>query len=307
MYYIGIDGGGTKTSFSIMDEDEKVIASIESGTCHYNQVGLRGMGRVIKAGIDTLIKDLSITKSSIKCVCLGIAGYGEVKSINKQVDSVLKDILGDMNYIVHSDVHIALMGALAKEDGIVIISGTGSIAYSINKGQFKRAGGWGYSIGDEGSAYWIGNKTIEYLSKEIDGRFEKGPLYYLMRDELKLDDDYDLIIYMNDKIKNSRREIAKLSKICAKAAIDKDENAMNIFKEAGFELGALINVLIKDFEGEKVKVSYIGGVFKSDSLILNPIKKNLDKRADLIAPIFSPSVGACLIAKSNEKEKTCIV
>ena len=307
MYYIGIDGGGTKTSFSIMDKDEKVIETIESGTCHYNQVGLRGMGRIIRSGIDTLLKNNSIDKNSIKCICLGLAGYGKVKSLNKEVDKVLKDALDGMKYIVYSDVHIAHAGALAKEDGIVVISGTGSIAYSINKGQFKRAGGWGYSIGDEGSAYWIGKKTIEYFSKEVDGRLKKGPLYYLMKDRLKLQDDYDLIVYLNNEIKNSRREIAKLSIICTRAAIEKDENAINIFKEAGFELGALVNTLIKDFHEEKVNVSYIGGVFNSEELILDPIKNNLDKRANFLAPRFSPDLGACLIAKSWKDDGSCIV
>jgi len=307
MYYIGIDGGGTKTKFSIMDQDEKVITSLERGTCHYNQVGLRGMGRIIKAGIESLIKDTSINKSSIKCVCLGLAGYGEVQSLNKQVDSVLKEVLEGLNYIVYSDVHIAHAGALAKEDGIVIISGTGSIAYCVNKGKVKRVGGWGHSIGDEGSAYWIGKKTIEYFSKEVDGRLEKGPLYYLIKEELKLDNDYDLIVYINNQIRCDRREIAKISKICFIAAKEKDENAISIFNEAAFELAALVNTLIKDFKEEKVNVSYIGGVFNSGELILDSIKNNLDKKVCLIAPKFSPDVGACLIAKSWKDEKPCIV
>ena len=307
MYYIGIDGGGTKTSFSLMDRDENVISTIQRGACHHNQVGLRGMARIIKDGIDSIIKNNSIHKSDIKCVCLGLAGYGNVQSINTEIDKALKEVLQGMNYIVYSDVHIAHAGALAKEDGIVIISGTGSISYSINNGENKRAGGWGHSIGDEGSAYWIGKKTIEYFSKEVDGRLKKGPLYYLMKEELRLENDYDLIVYINNIIRCSRREIADLSKICSKAAREKDENAINIFKEAAFELAALVNTLIKDFKEEKVNVSYIGGVFKSGELILDPIEIKLDKRAELRAPKFSPDVGACLIAKSWEEGESCIV
>ncbi|PRR81788.1 N-acetylglucosamine kinase [Clostridium vincentii] len=307
MYYIGVDGGGTKTSFSLMDREENIIETIERGACHHNQVGLRGMGRIIQEGIESLIKSNSISKNAINCVCLGLAGYGKVEKINREIDKALKEISSGINYVVYSDVHIARAGALNKEDGIVIISGTGSIAYAINNGENRRAGGWGHSIGDEGSAYWIGKKTIEYFSKEADGRFEKGPLYYLMKEELKIDNDYDLIVYVNNEIRNSRREIAKLSKICTEAAKQGDQNAIKIFKEAAFELAALVNTLIKDFHGEQVNVSYIGGVFKAGDLILGPLTDYLDKRAKLRAPKFSPDVGACLIAKFGKEDESCTV
>ncbi|MEG0296919.1 MAG: BadF/BadG/BcrA/BcrD ATPase family protein [Clostridium sp.] len=296
MFYIGIDGGGTKTKFTIINEKEELINSVEKGTCHYNQIGFDGLERVLTEGLNELIKD-KVNKCDISGVCLGLAGYGKVKSDALKVEEIVSKVFEGVPYKLLNDVQIAHAGALAGQDGVVIIAGTGSIGYSLNKGENRRVGGWGYTIGDEGSAYWIGRKSIEAFSKQADGRLEKGKLYENFKEELNLEDDYKMISYINSDIKADRGEVAKFARICSKSAVEGDSTARDIFNNAGEELAGLINVLAKDFDG-KVMASYIGGVFKSEKFIIEPIKNKLNKDIELKDPKYSPDMGACLIAKS---------
>ncbi|MGL4109717.1 N-acetylglucosamine kinase [Clostridium sp. LP20] len=303
MFYIGVDGGGTKTRFSLMDEEENIVATVEKGTCHFNQVGFDGLENLLNEGLKELLLKANVKQRDVKRGCLGLAGYGKVKSAIPKIEGIVDRVFKGIEVLLFNDVHIAHAGALAGIDGIVIIAGTGSIGYSLKNGENKRVGGWGYTIGDEGSAYWIGKKAIEYFSKQADGRVAKGRLYDVFREKLELEDDYDLIKYVNEKIKADRGEVARFARICSKAAIDGDINAIDIFNQAGKELSLLINVLAKDFGDNKVVASYIGGVFNSEELILKPLRENIDKGIELVEPKYSPEIGACLLAKYNKNNQ----
>lgn len=296
MFYIGIDGGGTKTKFVLIDDNKNVINTIEKSTCHFMQVGFDGLEKVLYDGFHELIEGSDIRPNEIKSVCLGLAGYGNVVSVIDEIKKRVKNIFTGIDFILCNDVKIAHAGALGGKSGIVIISGTGSIGYSIKDGIENRIGGWGYQIGDEGSAYWIGKKTLEIFSKQADGRLEKKALYKILREELNIKNDYDIIKYVGDQIKGSRSEIAKFAQYCYKAAEDNDIDAIKIFDDAGFELAQIINALYRNYHDKKVNASYIGGVFKSKEMILKPLIKYLDADIELIEPKFSPEIGAALLA-----------
>jgi len=167
----------------------------------------------------------------------------------------------------------------------------------LKNNEIIRCGGWGYTVGDEASAYWIGKKTIALFSKESDGRVEKSALYNLIKTNLGLNRDAEIISYINDKIKGDRSEIAKLARICSEAANLGDKGAVAIFNEAAKEITEMIKTLLKNYNDEYVKVSYTGGVFKSGDLILKPLKSMLEGlNIELIEPILSPDLGACLMA-----------
>lgn len=299
MHYLGIDGGGTKTQFTIINENIEVIESIKKETSHFKQVGLNGVEKVLRTGVDEILCKSNIKLNQINGVGIGIAGYGNIKKDREEIDKIIKNIFKCSKYILKNDVEIALNGALNGEDGIVIVSGTGSIGLSKINNKYKRCGGFGYTIGDEGSAYWIGKKVLEIFSKEIDGRLGKTYIYEIIKKKLHLSNDYNFIKYINEDIKNDRLEIAKFSQVCFEAAKLGDENAINIFKLAAKELSELINLLLRDFEYDNVKVSYIGGVFKSEKFILDPLMKFLNKKSSLIKPKYTPDIGAAILAMKN--------
>ncbi len=300
MYFLGVDGGGTKTCFTLIDVNGKVISKVIKGPSHPTQIGFENLEKLLREGLEEIITNNKISASDIERVTLGLAGYGIVKEIAEGIAKIVERVFNEIKYELVSDVRVAIAGALAGEDGINIVAGTGSIALALKNNEIIRCGGWGYTVGDEASAYWIGKKTIALFSKESDGRAEKGALYELVRKNLGLNKDAEIISYVNDKIKGDRSEIAKLAKICSDAAILGDEEAMAIFNEAAVEITEMIKVLLRNFGNEQVKVSYTGGVFKSGELILKPLKNMLEGlNVELIEPILSPDLGGCLLAYKN--------
>ena len=85
-------------------------------------------------------------------------------------------------------------GSLLCNPGINIVAGTGSIAFGKNaKGETARCGGWSEWFSDEGSGYWLGMKCVQMFSRQSDGRDERGPLYNIFKNQLKLTADEDII------------------------------------------------------------------------------------------------------------------
>lgn len=298
MYFLGVDGGGTKTTFTLIDEIGKIIYSTTKGACHFNQIGFEKLEVLLREGLNEILYGANIKRDEIKHSFLGLAGYGKVEEAKVKIENVVKKAFYELDYTVDSDIRVAIAGALSGRDGINIIAGTGSIGLSINGDKISRCGGWGASIGDEGSAFWIGKKSIETFSKECDGRLRKGSLYEMFKKKLRLEDENKIITFLNDKIKNDRGEIAKLAYICSLSALEGDENAIKIFKEAGEELAQIVKVLLRNFDNEEeVLLSYTGGVFKSGELILKPLRSELEEyNVKIISPILPPHLGACLLA-----------
>lgn len=306
MYYIGIDGGGTKTAFTIINEEGIKIDQIITGTTHYEQIGFESVENVLKTTIDLILKNNDISTNEVDGVFIGLPGYGEVKSVKCELDRIVANILGDIKFEIGNDVEVGLAGSLAGECGINIVSGTGSIALGKDtNGKTVRCGGWGDYIGDEGSAYWIGKKTLEVFSKQSDNRLHKDDLYYHIKEVLNIQDDFDIIDYAVNKINKDRAKIAEFSNICFESALNGDKSAIKIFEDAAYELSLLVKMIIKELKFEdEVLVSYSGGVFKSKDMILNPLKENLKEyNIKLIEPVLGPVEGACLLAyKLNNNE-----
>lgn len=128
-------------------------------------------------------------------------------------------------------------------------------------------------------------------------------IYEKVREYLDIDDDFEIIDYVSNKINKDRTQIAQFSKICFESAKLNDENAIEIFNLAGYELSLLVKMIINELEFEdEITISYSGGVFKSGDLIINPIKNNLSGyKVKLIKPILEPDMGACLLAYKNKK------
>ena len=306
MYFLGVDGGGTKTTFKILDEELNIVGTITKGTCHYNQIGFDNLTKLLITGLEEVCKDAKINVEEITYAFVGLAGYGKIKEVLYALEVATKNAYSHINYTLGNDVEIALAGSLNGEKGINIIAGTGSIAQALDKdGNLHRCGGWGYVLGDEGSAYYIGMATLKMFTMQSDGRCSKTKLYDLIKRHLNIENDYDIIKYVNDEIQGDRIEIAKFATICLKAVIEGDNTASKIFDDAAYELSRLIIGLEHHFEqGTKIKVSYSGGVFKSGDLILEPLKKYLNKtRFGIVRPVLTPDLGACLLAKKKYYSK----
>ena len=113
-------------------------------------------------------------------ICLGIAGVDRPDDA-AAVRGIMRRIGYQARVLVVNDALVALEAGAPGGPGVVIISGTGSIAYGRNAAhEAARAGGWGYVLGDEGSGYWIGRAALRAVLREADRRGPKTALTPLL-------------------------------------------------------------------------------------------------------------------------------
>jgi N-acetylglucosamine kinase-like BadF-type ATPase len=301
-YFLGVDGGGTKTAFLILDEAGRTRGQHEGPTSYHLQIGLDGLRAVLTNGVAAALKAAALSADDLTRAFFGLPAHGEDSRIQPALDAMPAEILGHDRYTCGNDMVCGWAGSLACADGINIVAGTGSIGYGECGGHSARAGGWGELFGDEGSAYWIAVQGLNIFSRMSDGRVPKGPLYASLKQEFALADDLDLSGLLTDSASAARNDIAALSKLVAAAADAGDLEARRIFDAAAQELALIIDAIgsALPFEaGQRVPVSYSGGVFGAGALVFDPLRAALGRLAhnyDLVQPRFAPSVGAALYA-----------
>lgn len=297
MRWLGIDGGGTKTAFTIYDEDMHALERFELSTCHYAQAGFEGMERVLAEGV-ARAESTGLLGSDFG-IGLGICGYGEGAEATRRIREAVRCVAGEHPFELVNDVEAAWAAGLDLADGIVVIAGTGSIAYGVCAGRTMRCGGWDYELGDEGSGGWLGKELLFAFTRESDGRAPAGAILDLVREELDLADDFDLISFAQ-KHMAERGHIAALAPLVTRAAEAGDACARDILERAAREEAAMVGAIVRGIFGEGdsiVPVTYIGGTFKAGQLILDPLERALPERCRLVAPVHEPDVGACLLLR----------
>ena len=161
MRYLGIDGGGSKTTFLLVDEYYHEVCHIQSGPSNWLSVGADAAKEAITQGISCLTERPNI-------VCGGFAGAARADSATFYKE-VLQSLIPGAQIIVESDAFIASIGAIGIDPGILLIAGTGSIVIGRNKDcNMFRVGGWGPYFGDEGSGFWIGREAVRAALRSLD-------------------------------------------------------------------------------------------------------------------------------------------
>jgi N-acetylglucosamine kinase-like BadF-type ATPase len=302
MYIIAIDGGGTKTIAILANEKGEVLGKRKTGLSNYQIIGKENFKKLIVGLVDDFIKCYHIKKSDVSKISLGLAGAGR-ENEKKEIIEILERIGFDS--IVENDAVIALIGALGGKPGVVIISGTGSIAVGKNeKNEIARAGGWGYILGDEGSGFYIGKNALIYALKEYDGRGEKTILTELIKERLKIS-NIEKVIPMVYSGELTRVDISDMARFVFEASEKKDKIANIILNNAGRELGLLAYAVIKKlkFKSEAIDIGLVGGIFKQKEYLLKSIKSAIPYNVNFKPPRFPPVIGAFLMGLEKIDEE----
>ena len=301
--FLGVDGGGTKTAFALIDAQGQVLARHEESSAYYLEVGMDGAAAVLAHGCAALFAAGGVTAGDIAFGFFGLPAYGEDRAVQPQLDALPLAVLGHRRYLCGNDMVCSWAGSLACADGISVIAGTGSMAYGEVKGQRARAGGWGELFSDEGSAYWIARAGLALFSRMSDGRAPRGPLHALMRARLALRDDLDLCQVVYGDLKGERSKVAALSRLVSEAAAQGDAQAAAIIESAAVEVVALVDAVRGQLgvdPGTQVAVSYSGGLFGDAGPLLAPFARALSASGAgsyrLQAPRLAPVLGAALYA-----------
>ncbi|MGL4336837.1 MAG: N-acetylglucosamine kinase [Turicibacter sp.] len=299
MYYMGIDGGGTKTRYMIADEHLNILKDLTGETIHIHQTGAHEFKNRLASTIDQVCSEIGITKHQLTFTFFGVPGYGESQEDQELIDQLIAEIMGDLTYAVDNDGVVGWAGGTGCQPGINLVAGTGSIAIGRNNsGQVARCGGWGPIIGDDASAHAIGIKVINEYTLQKDGRHEKTCLLDLVEEHFNITYHYEMVDIIFNRIKLSRTELASYSKLASIAASKGCTRSQQIFNDAAEQLALHVKALSSALGlSDKFIVSYTGGVFNAGDLILNPLAQALqDLNCEMVAPRLQPCHGAVLLA-----------
>lgn len=298
MYIIGIDGGGTKTVGILTTETGQHLAQVQSGPANYHVVGEAQTQAVLESVVRELCEEAGVSRTSPIRFCLGMAGLG--RTADREVIGRICDNLGiGNNRILTHDAHIALVGGAGKQEGVIIISGTGAIVYGINAdGREARASGWGYLLGDEGSGYDIALKGLRAVARAADGREAPTELTDRILSKLELNEPSALIRWVHAA---SRDTIAHLAEIVFDAARAADNVAGRIIDGAVDELVCAARSVIEQLGfGKPFDVVLSGGNLVHQPMLVSKLRQQLAKmqpEAAVRLPKHEPAYGAVLLAQ----------
>ena len=259
MPVLGIDVGGTKTVCLLADNDERVIRQGREEGANLQGAGELALEKVLHSVMETTLEGTGVVPSAI---CLGIAGVDRTAD-----EAVVRSIMSRIGYkariLIVNDALIALQAGIGNAAGIVIVSGTGSIAYGRNDhGEAARAGGWGYVLGDEGSGYWIGRLALRAVVRHADGRGRVTSLTPRLLAHFGVARATELIhkIYHEDL---GPRSIAGAAKYVQHARDEGDVVAAGILNRAADELITAATAVMARLElgGQDITFVLAGGMF----------------------------------------------
>src|SRR3954471_9626423 len=260
-HVIGIDAGGTKTVCQLADSRGQVIAETRAGGANLQAMGELEVEKVLYQVMQDALGERAIVPAAI---CLGIAGVDRPDDA-AAVRGIMRRIGFQARVLVVNDALVALEAGAPGQAGVVIISGTGSIAYGRNAiGEAARAGGWGHILGDEGSGYWIGRAALRAVLRESDHRGPKTALSRLLLAHFGVERAQGLIheVY-HSTLKPAA--IGALATCVQEAFTAGDAVALGILRAAAAELesSALSVARRLDLIGQPFTFILAGGIFRA--------------------------------------------
>lgn len=293
----GIDGGGSKTAFCIMNtESRKMMRAVFPSICPKDH-GVEGYRRIL----ENAFAFLDIDRKQVEAVCIGVPCFGEYKDLDIQVKKETESLFPHAGIRCENDCFVGFAGAFGMSPGIHVISGTGAVAYGMDSmGKSARSNGWHPVFSDEGSGVWLGRAAFGLFAKEADGREKKGKLFETFEEELGIHSPAEAIAYYEEHCRLSRTELAKTQKVLLKAAARGDRSAAELYEHAAEQLALSAYAVYGklSFE-ERVSVSYSGGVFRAGEILLAPFRKALSEKIPgcrVVPPKYKPEEGALLAA-----------
>lgn len=300
MYIFGIDGGGTKTTGAIVALTGEVMAIAQVGATNINTVGYVGVETEIRKLVLELKKLDNSAFEQISVIFAGMAGAGN-DSNKGELESIIRKITEkNIPCFVENDAISALYSGSLGQEGIVHISGTGSIALGINReGKRERVGGWGYLIDAGGSGFSIGQEALKGLFDRYDNRLERTLLDMKILSYFSIIEPSDVIpmIYGNS---DSRKLVASIVPIVFEAADEGDLVAQHILIKTAKDISKNIKALLpKLYSTTKTQIPVVlaGGLFTRKDWFLPTIKEQLELagiNCKLIVPSVPPIVGSVI-------------
>ena len=284
---LGIDGGGSKILVALAERSGRIVRTVRGDGV--NPIDNRNW----QAELETRLQSF-IGAPGLAAVAAALPAYGEVERLSERQREAIVAAFPGVPQTVINDVDAAHIGAFAGGPGILILSGTGSMAWARNSaGKSYRVGGWGDVIGDEGSGHWIGRRALNLISQSLDRRARPTALVDAAFAHLGLDRSapVDALVGWVEGLASQRAGVASLSVVVDRVAEDGDPAARELIAQAADELAKHITA-IAGHCGPDADWTYAGGVFASRMLI-DAVTERIGRPP---VPPRLPPIGGALLA-----------
>lgn len=289
-YFLGVDGGGSKTTAVVFDGNGNFVCSACGESINYYSVGLESA----REAMSEIINRLEVKEYS--CAFIGMSALND-RADAAETERFCGGIIKSEQTVMDSDLFVALEAMNEPDECACIISGTGSMAVMRGKdGKISHTGGWGYILGDEGSGYTIGLAGIKAAIKSAENCAGETALLGECLKYFSISNIYDLIdLYYEKKV--SRKTTAAFARVVNKCAENGDKAALAIIKSEATELFGTAYGLLKNAKSN-IPVGLWGGVFQNNRIFRQKFTELAEEcgfnNVKLID--FTPEIGAILAA-----------
>jgi len=264
---VGVDGGGSRTRVMVADEFGKEIVSVEGGPSAVRPGAAEHSAEVIASAVKDALAACDMSHVTPKVLCVGVAGAGRDAERDALWQAlVTREVAEDV--VVHADAMIALDDAFGEGPGLMVISGTGSVAYGRGPaGAFARCGGWGPMCGDEGSGAWMGRRVLSVVTAAHDGREPDTALTGAILTAAEVNEVNDLIAWASQA---TPATLATLAPVVMSVAQGGDLRANSLVTLAVEELVLHARTLARQLFGDEraaVPLALGGGMLAKGSLL----------------------------------------
>lgn len=305
-FYLGIDGGGTKTKVTVIDQQQNVIFVGESGPSSIDTVTNQETFFAIQKALKPFYeKHLDPIFTSV------FAGIGGIVFDNdsKQVEKLLKDLKGVTNQttvIAKNDMENALYSGNCFDGGMTLICGTGMVAFGKDStGNEHKCGGWSYKEGDAGSGYALGFDAIHYVIRAFDGRYEIDDFAKEIAKQISMTKPTDIMDVMN-RYYDQRTKIAQLAPIVTKYANLNNLYAKQIVDHATNELSLAVKGVDEHLKLKNKTLVVVGSLGSAQGYFKDQLHqkiKTIDQSIQIISPTIDPSLAAAMMAYHQIQKK----
>ena len=297
---VGVDGGGSKTRVIVADESGRELATLTGAASAVRPGEVLHSAEVIGALVRDTLTLAERADARPRALVVGVAGVGREKERKALVRALEGEGLAEEVMVV-ADAEIAMTDAFGDGPGVLLISGTGSVAFGRSPtGVFKRCGGWGPDCGDEGSGAWIGRRALSVVTASADEREPETRLVGAVLTALELDEVDGLVAWAAQA---APKDLAALAVPVVTLASERDLRANSICTLAAEELVLHVRTLARQLfvdERAAVPVALAGGMLQRGSFLRRLVEHRLKSAvpgAQLHGEEVVPARGAVKLAQ----------
>lgn len=295
--FSGIEGGATKTVCVVGSEEGMLIGVGYGGPSNYLTAGIETTRKSLTEAVDSALTASGLHRP-IETTYAGLAGVG-LLPLPQIIEDTVKEAIGSSEVFINSDGYVALYGAYAGRLGMILVSGTGSVAMGLDESKgFARVGGWGHILGDEGSGFHLGLEGLRVVARAHDGLSPPTLLTRRALDFLQMEQIEELVrVFYLEGIGKER--LAMFSTEVIEAAAKSDQVAIDIVNEECKSLKRMVEVLKGRLRLSNPRLVLSGGLFENSEWFRRRFIEELGDEVEIVEPLFRPVTGAFMLALTS--------